>query len=104
VALLHKRIGQKGLCHVGGNVLSAQCDGRNLRESSSYDRKKLKTRHLRHSQVGDDQIRKRTTQALQRVEPVLGYDYFVALGLEDQPSRLPDGRFVVNEEDTTFKS
>src|SRR3954454_14389520 len=80
VALGEKGVGKHALWYGQTSELARDGNHRDHRESAANDREKLEAVHVRHAQVGDDDVRKRTFQCSETFKAILGSKNFVPLG------------------------
>ena len=101
--LLEERIGQNAVGHIEAGELSADHNHRQMRKALPDHGKKLKPIHVRHLQVGDNQIGKRILQRGQSIEAVFGAQHFIAMRFQDRLGQVSQPLVIVHEKDPVLE-
>lgn len=76
-------------------VSTAHRDHRDLREAAAHDGEKFKSGHLRHIEIGDDDVRRQPSQLQKTVKPVLGRTDVISCALQNQGQAFANGWFII---------
>ena len=84
---------------IAGVVGSADCHNRDFRKAAAHDRKEFESRHFRHVEIGDNDVRGRPFHLQKSIEAIVCGNNVISHRRQQQSRAFPNVRLVVYNKD-----